>query len=289
MNINNSQIPHSPTESSSENNENEPNIDHLLFAEIRTTSQTPLISFNMTNMIPSQRPIITNQSEHNNRSSRREAQRRRRQRQRQRRREERQALRQQQIQEQRQQQHQQLMRQYHQQRQQERYIRWADHIRPWGLELIQRWQESLLQWELPQNRPRQNYHNNELYRSDPLEEPIDKIYNEPLLGAYTWKMMDPKERWEQEQINEIEKIHVVDPSEQLTFIQDELEQLHQIDHIERLKEEEEQIQLEQWEQDQSTELNDPPILAYISQLEDDIEQLRQTDTIQTMDNEILED
>ncbi|CAF1540147.1 unnamed protein product [Adineta steineri] len=308
MNVNSTQVPHSPTESSSENNENQSNISQLLFTETIITSQTQLISFNMTNMIPSQRPIITNTSEHNNRSSRRQAQRRRRQRQRQRRREEREALQQQQIQrqrqqrqQQRQQQHQQLLRQQQQQRQQrqqqqrhqqqqvrpqprhypgqssqrplEQYTRWADHLSQWGLELTQRLQQRHLPWELQQNR-RQNYYDNQLYPSDHMEEPMDEMYNEQLLEAYMWETMDSKERCEQEQIQELEKIHVVDPFEQITIMQDELEQLQHIDHIQRLTEQEEQIQLEQWEQDQSIVIKDPTILTYISQLEDEIEQLR---------------
>ncbi|CAF1294277.1 unnamed protein product [Adineta steineri] len=217
MNVNNSQVSHNPVESLSDNTENESNIDHLLFVETITTSQTPSISVNMTNMIPSQRTTVTNTSEHNNPSPRREARRRRRQRYRQRRRERREALRQQQIQQRRQQQQVQQQRQQQQvqqqrrqrnaqqrpqprhypgqnsQRQQERYPRWADHLRQWGL-----------QWGFQQNRrqQRQNYYDNELYPSDPMEEPMDEIYNEPLIEAYMWETMDPKERWEQEQINE---------------------------------------------------------------------------------------
>ncbi|CAF1294403.1 unnamed protein product [Adineta steineri] len=324
MNVNNTQVPHSPTESSSENNENQSNISQLLFTETIITSQTPLISFNMTNMIASQRPTITNTSEHNNRSSRREAQRRRRQRQRQRRREEREALQQQQqIQRQRQQQRQQqqqqqrqqqLLRQQQQQRQQreqqqrqqqqvqqqrrqlntqqrpqprhypgrtlqrqpERYTRWVDYLGQWGFHQNRR-------------RQRQNYYDNELYPSDHMEEPMDEMYNDPLLEAYVWETMNPKERWEQEQINELEKTHVVDPFEQITIMQDELEQLQQIDHIQRLKEQEEQIQLEQWEQDESIVIKDPSILTYIPQLEDEIEQLRQINALQTMDDELTEE
>ncbi|CAF4430126.1 unnamed protein product, partial [Adineta steineri] len=109
----------------------------------------------------------------------------------------------------------------------------------------------------------------------------------PLLEAYMWETMDPKERWEQEQINELEKIHVVDPFQQVIIMQDEFEQLQQIYHIQRFKEQEEHIQLQQWEQDNSIELQDPSILAYISQLEDDIKQLTQTDVIQTMDHEMI--
>ncbi|CAF1294295.1 unnamed protein product [Adineta steineri] len=72
-------------------------------------------------------------------------------------------------------------------------------------------------------------------------------------------------------------------------MQDELEQEEQIAHIELLQEDEEQIQLEQWEQHGTIEIQDPYILAYISQLKDEIQQLRQMDALQTMDNEMIEE
>jgi len=97
--------------------------------------------------------------------------------------------------------------------------------------------------------------------------------------------MDPKERWEQEQLNELEGFFV---PEQLTLIQDELEQLEQIDWIQQLKEDE-QIQLEQWIQEQSIEMKGVHILEYISQLEDDIEQLKQIDAVEEMREEIEEE
>ncbi|CAF1021345.1 unnamed protein product [Adineta steineri] len=313
MNVNSTQVPHSPTESSSQNNENNSNINQLLFAQTITTSQIPLISFNMTNMIPSQRPTITNTSEHNNRSLRREGRRRRRQRQRQRRRAQGQALqqRQQHIQQQQQQQRQQQQRQRQQQQQQQQQqqrqiqqhqqrlqqqrrqlntpqrlqsINYLERTSQRQQERYSGWLERLIQRDLE----RGHYLDPRFYPSDHMEEPMDEMYNDPLIEAYLWETMDPKERWEQEQINELEKNHVVDPFEQLTIMQDELEQLQQIDHIQRLKEQEEQIQLQQWEQDNSIELKDPSILAYISQLQDDIQQLTQTDVNQTMDHETIE-
>ncbi|CAF1585179.1 unnamed protein product [Adineta steineri] len=256
MNININQILLSPTGSSSPNNENESNINQLLVAETIITSQSSPLSFNMTNMIPSQIPMITNTAEHNNLSQRREARRRRRQRNRQPRQEQRETLRQQQR--------------------HERYQRWQERLRQWKRERDQR-------------RQRENDRDRILYPSDLMEEPMDEMYSEPLLEAYMWDKMNPNERWEQEQINELEGFAVLEHLEQLALMQVELEQLQQIDHIERLQKEEEQIQLEQWEQDKSTDLKDPSVVAYISQLEDDIEQLRQFDALQTMDNEILEE
>ncbi|CAF4027842.1 unnamed protein product [Adineta steineri] len=317
MNVNSTQVPHSPTESSSQINENDSNISQLLFTGTIITSQTPLITFNMANMIPSQRPIITNTSEHNNRSPRREARRRRRQRQRQRRRAQRQALQQQQIQQQQQQRQQQQRRQRQQQQQQrqrqqahqQRQIQQAQQQQqrhspgrtsqtqqertPRWLERQFQWErERDRQWELRQNRRlrrqhRANCFNNRLYICGECQGSSEDSESEPLIEAYMWETMDPKERWEQEQINELEKIHVVDPFQQVIIMQDEFEQLQQIYHIQRFKEQEEHIQLQQWEQDNSIELQDPSILAYISQLEDDIKQLTQTDVIQTMDHEMI--
>jgi hypothetical protein len=59
----------------------------------------------------------------------------------------------------------------------------------------------------------------------------------PLLEAYDWEKMDPKDRWEQEHLNELENILV---QEQSTLIQDEIEQLQQIQAVKKLHEAEEQ-------------------------------------------------
>jgi len=49
--------------------------------------------------------------------------------------------------------------------------------------------------------------------------------------------MDPKVRWEQEQINQIEGFVIL---EHLALIQDEIEQLRQIDAVQEILEEEEE-------------------------------------------------
>jgi hypothetical protein len=73
----------------------------------------------------------------------------------------------------------------------------------------------------------------------------------PLLDAYDWEKMDPKHRWEQQQLNELEAFLL---PEQLPLIEDEIEQLQHIEAIQKFQEEEEQqrnheqlIQLQQWE------------------------------------------
>jgi hypothetical protein len=50
--------------------------------------------------------------------------------------------------------------------------------------------------------------------------------------------MNPKERWEQKQLNELEGFVVL---EQFALMQDELERLEQIDPIQRIKEEGERL------------------------------------------------
>ncbi|CAF1358641.1 unnamed protein product [Adineta steineri] len=283
MNVNNNQVLHNLTASLSGNTENESNINQLLFVQTIPTSQTPSISFNTINMIPRQTLTTTNTFQLSNRSRRRQARRRRRQR----RRERREALRQQQT----------LQLNTQQRLQQRQYPNPSSQIHQ---EQYQRRQERQLQWqferdrqwELKQNRRLQRQHrancvNNRLYVCGECEGSMDDSYSEPLIEAYILETMDPQERWEQEQINELEKTLAVYPFEQLTFMQDELEQSKQIDHIERFKDEEEQFQLEQWEQHESIDIQDPSILAYILPMENDIEQLQQTNALQTMDNEMI--
>ncbi len=80
---------------------------------------------------------------------------------------------------------------------------------------------------------------------------MDEVYIEPLLHEYDWEKMNPKERWEQDQLKELEGFIVL---EQLQLIQDEIEQLHQIDAVQKLTEEAQQhrnndelIESMQWE------------------------------------------
>lgn len=73
----------------------------------------------------------------------------------------------------------------------------------------------------------------------------------PLLQAYEWEKIDPKVRWNQEQLPELETFHA---QEQSAGIHDEIEQQHQIELVRQFYEEQQQqqkynkfIQLEQWE------------------------------------------
>lgn len=254
MSTQNSQIAYTPSEALSENNQNESNIDQLLSVQIITTSQSSSMLFNTTNMIPSQIPMFSNTTEHNHNNNNNLTQRQ----EGRRRRERREALRQQQQEEQRrrrellQQQHRHYRPQRGRQRRHERYVRWQERLRQWEMEADEQYQ-----------RRQEERFNRRWHSSDSFAKP-----------------MDPKERWEQEQINELEGFVVL---EQIELMQDELEQLEQIDYIQRLKEEDEQIQLEQQEHERSD------VLQYITQLEDEIEQLKQIDAVQTIEEEILEE
>ncbi len=84
MGANHSQIGNTPSQSLSENIENEANRGQTLSVQTLTTSQ-PWIQFKPTNMIPSQIPLIPHVQEHQNVSRRQLGRQRRRQKQRQRR------------------------------------------------------------------------------------------------------------------------------------------------------------------------------------------------------------
>jgi len=259
MNTNNSQIGNSPLENLFQNNNNQSDIDQLLSDVIVVNSQ-PLIQFNTTNnMIPSQIPLIPNAApEHNNLSRRQEGRQRRRRRQRERRRE---------AQRQRQQEEQPLQqqrRQHHghqrsRQRRQERYERWQERLQQCEMETGDRWRQRFNDSPMP---------------LDSFDEWMDEIGLDQLLAEYDLEKINSKERWEQEQLNELEGFVVL---EQLALVHDEIEQMHQIDTVQKIKEEQEesyhkeQIQLEQWEKEQSTQLQGSQVLQYISMLEDDIE------------------
>jgi hypothetical protein len=80
---------------------------------------------------------------------------------------------------------------------------------------------------------------------------MDESYNDPLLEAYEWEKLDPKDRSEQEQLKELEGFAAL---EQLALMQDEIEQQNQINAVEKMLEEEQEqtnqeqlIQLQQWE------------------------------------------
>jgi hypothetical protein len=217
MSSNKSQIGITPFEALFEDNNNKSNIDQQLSVEIITTSQS-LVQFSTINMIPNQTELIHNIQEHNTLTRRQQNRRRRRQRQRQRRRQHREE------QQRRQRQRQQQQQQQQQPQQQAR----SQQFRGW---FEQEWDHD--NWE-------------HLGFPEFMEENMT-----PILEAYDWEKMDPKDRSEQQQLNELEQFMA---QEQLALIEEEIEQLHQTEVVQKLQEEEQQqrdneqlIQLEQWE------------------------------------------
>ena len=47
-------------------------------------------------------------------------------------------------------------------------------------------------------------HNASRYYSNSFDESMDEVLSAMLMDAYVWEMMSPKERWEQEQLKELE-------------------------------------------------------------------------------------
>jgi hypothetical protein len=224
MTTNNSPIGYTPSELLFGNNEKTTNLDQFLAVEIVTTSQ-PFIQFNTTNMLPSQTQLLHNVPQNHRVTRRQQGRIRRRHRRRQHQHQRRGDQQQQQEEQQQRQQNQQQPRQQNQHPQQQAT---GQQFRGWFE----------VEWD----------HDNWEYLDYPeyMEENTT-----PLVEAYDWEKMHPKNRWEQEQLNELENFSV---SQQLTSIQDEIEQLHQIEAVEKLQEEEEQqrnrdqlIQLQQYE------------------------------------------
>ncbi|CAF2977433.1 unnamed protein product [Rotaria sp. Silwood2] len=213
-------------------------------------------------MIPSQNRLISHHEQQHLRTRSQEARQRRRQRQRRRRRERRAAPRRQQNQAHRQQQWQQHQpRQYHQQRQQHQPRQYhrqqqqqqqprQQEQRRGGQRNDQWWGR---QWQGGQQRGRERIHFNHTWRhSNLFDEGSVRDYQQRLLEDYEFETIDARQRWEQEQVNELEGFAVL---EQLALIQDEIEQSHQIDTVQQLQEDEQQernteqlVHQELWEQ-----------------------------------------
>ena len=233
MSGNNTQVGFTPSRPLLENNETESHTNQLLIVPIVTINQ-PVVPLTIANMIPSQNYPILNLQQNNNTTRRQQSRRRRRQHQRQRRREHQDTVTSQQRQHNQQQQQQQEQQRFQRQQANDRaFNRWLDN-----------------QHEYHQRRL---YPYNDMWEDeDPFEEPMEETFKQGLLEAYDLETMDPKERWEQEQIYELEGFAVL---EQLAQIQDETEQQNSIDAGQQFIEEERQrrnneelIQHEQWEQ-----------------------------------------
>ncbi|CAF1557815.1 unnamed protein product [Didymodactylos carnosus] len=68
-------------------------------------------------------------------------------------------------------------------------------------------------------------------------EYMDEVYSDTLLEAYEWEQIYPKERWEQEQLNEFQGFAAI---EQLHLMEGEIQQQNQINEAKEMPEEEQE-------------------------------------------------
>ncbi|CAF2158509.1 unnamed protein product, partial [Rotaria magnacalcarata] len=207
METNSTQPGNMPSEPSLNNDQNETQIDQLVYARIVNLSQSSILPMNTGNMIPSQIQTNTTDQQDETLRRRREGRRRRRQRRAQRRREQR-AVEQAQRQP-RQQQRRLYPRGRSQQRRHERY---------------QRWLERLEQQQQDPNRQPTNYHPRIVIPGD-YDYFSGEDDQENLLEAYEWEIMTTQQRRDQIEIMQFEGFAAL---EQLLLVQDEREQSQQI-------------------------------------------------------------
>ncbi len=211
MSTNQSQSGHSPSETTTANNEHESNIDQLLSLEIVTTSQSSSIHLHPTDM-------IANIQEHDHELRRQHTQRGRPHQQQFQQRQERQRQQQEEqrrLREQRQRQKEAQRRlREERQRQQEAQRRLREEQRQRQIRRREKRLQRYEQWlervdQRRRQRERDEEYFQEMMNKDPLEEPMDDEYNEQLLEAYDFEMMNSQERkeiWEQQHLNELQGI-----------------------------------------------------------------------------------
>ena len=243
MNTNNTPIGYISSRPLLEHNDNQSSVHQVLSNEIVLTSQR-LTPFTTTNMIPNESFRIRNNVPAENHLTQAQLSlRRRRQRQHQRRRERRQEQwERQQQQEQRQRQRQEV----HRQRQRQE----AYHLRQQQLQQQQR---------RPRYRQRcETESQHEYWESVGFEDYMEKNRS-PILEAYEWEKMDPTERqdrWDQDNLTELKRTMPVKQQARRMLVQDEMEQLQNIataqtiieEEVERKRERNNQqlLDLEQW-------------------------------------------
>ena len=226
MSNNNSQTSYTALESIIEKDRDESDINQMLSGELLTTSQ-PLVQLNTSNMIHVPTQVIRPVQQPNNLTPQQQARRRRRQRQRERRRQRREEQRRLQPNE---------GQPTSSQRQRERIARQHQYSRP-------RTERS---WSSFEERQQRDY-----WPSLDFPDSMDEEFNKELFEAYLRDKMNPQERWEQEQLNELEGFAAL---EHLIMLQDDNEQETQIHAVQQLLQEEEEeqnqeqlIQTIQWE------------------------------------------
>ena len=258
MNNNKTQIANSTSETSKDNTDDEVSIDQLISVGIVTTSPVSM-HLNTTNAIPTRTLLISNQSRDEILIRQREARRRRRRRRAQRRREQR-AERQHQEQLAQQIRGRQTANQYVQQQQYHRYS----------------WYE-----EREQERQRDQERHDYIQRRSPtFNEFFEEVIEERLLEAYNWETMHPRDRWDQEQLYELEGIAAL---EQLALIQDEMNQSQHIHALEASQIENEKRQkqtAEEWDQAQLHAIENHSTSRSFDSILDHIEQMQEIDEME---------
>lgn len=247
-----------PSDSTEYRNESQSNLDILLSTEPVITNQST-VQFSVTNQTSIFRPLASNPPANIIRTTAQEGRRRRRQRCRQRRQQRRREQRR--VEEERRQQE----RLERERRQQHRLERQRRRKQQWESRQQERFRFSAVNGETSDKltpkpdvshlveilvgRPKSRHYYNRYLRFDESDSETSK---EEQLEAYDAEKIDPKERWEQEQISSLEGFVVL---EHLAQLQEEQQQLQQIDSVQDILEEEEEhrnlVQLtkkELWEQ-----------------------------------------
>ncbi|CAF2141367.1 unnamed protein product [Rotaria magnacalcarata] len=266
MEANSAQPGNMPSEPSLNNDQNETQIDQLVYGRIVNLSQSSIIPMNMGNMIPSQ--IQTNTTDQQDEILRRRREGRRRRRQRRAQQAQREQRRQQQRDLLREQQRRLYPRGRSQQRRHERY---------------QRWLQRLEQQAQNQNSQPTNYHPR-------IAIPGDYDYysgeddQENLLEAYEWEIMTTQQRRDQIQIMELKGFAAL---EQLLLIQDEREQSQQIRDMQAIDEERQQElnRFHHWDQQRLLDYEENRNTLVDEPNDDNQEQLHQIDVLEHYDFE----
>ncbi|CAM4842951.1 unnamed protein product [Rotaria magnacalcarata] len=266
METNSTQPGNMPSEPSLNNDQNETQIDQLVYARIVNLSQSSILPMNTGNMIPSQIQTNTTDQQDETLRRRREGRRRRRQRRAQRRREQR-AVEQAQRQP-RQQQRRLYPRGRSQQRRHERY---------------QRWLERLEQQQQDPNRQPTNYHPRIVIPGD-YDYFSGEDDQENLLEAYEWEIMTTQQRRDQIEIMQFEGFAAL---EQLLLVQDEREQSQQIRDMQAFDEERQQEfnRFHNWEQQRLLDYEENRNTLVDEPNDDDPQQLHQIDMLARYDIE----
>ncbi|CAF1335999.1 unnamed protein product [Rotaria sp. Silwood1] len=276
MSTQSTQIGAATTESITMVTNSEGDLNQILTDELVILSQSS-IQLNMTNMIPSQVPNVPNPTTiHQNltedefRARRRKARRRQRQRRAERRRQARASQ--------------------HQQRNQQREEGRSERRRR---ERYQRWQQRLAEREQQEYdySPRYEYRSRwerrreyDLWSMDSSDYFMDDTYIEPLLEQYDLETGDPTYYRDQENISVLEGMAAL---EQLMQMQDEIEQSQQIRTVADWDQEKlnEMNERKNWTQKQLNDFERTPTTKQDHLVEDEIEQLRQSDAAQKIQEE----